>query len=420
MLNYIKRFVIGSNIESVKKNFIWNMLGSGIYAITSMILVIAVVRSIGEEKGGVFAIALTLSQMLIYIAYFEMRTFQVTDVKNEYKFKDYYTAKLFTCTAMLVISLVYILLKGYSNEKAIIIFLMCIYKMIDGYADAFEADFQKIGRLDLAGKSLCFRTIFSTTVFIVAIFFSKHTILSLIIAIIVAIIGVYIFNILIIKDFDKIEITKDFRIIINVLKSCFPLFAGVFLWTYILSASRIAIDANMPSEYQTYYTALFMPVSIINLFCTFVFRPILTTLSESYGNNEMGSFRNSIMKSITIMIGFTSFCMAGAYFIGIPILSWLYDCNLSPYRFELVFLMMSGGLNALSVIMYYILTIMRRRKSILAGYVFAAALAMVISSPLVKLYGILGAAWSYFIVTLFLCLLFLVFLFQNNRRAMDM
>lgn len=418
MLNYIKRLVIGSH-ESVKKNFIWNMLGSGIYAITSMILVIAVVRSIGEEKGGVFAIALTLSQMLIYIAYFEMRTFQVTDVKNEYKFKDYYTAKLFTCTAMLVISLIYILLKEYSHGKAIIIFLMCIYKMIDGFSDAFEADFQKVGRLDLAGKSLAFRTIFSTIVFIIMIYCFKNIILSLIVAIIAAIIGVYIFNILIIKDFDKIEITKDIRVIINVLKSCFPLFIGVFLWTYILSASRIAIDANMPSEYQTYYTALFMPVSIINLFCTFVFRPMLTTLSEDYGNKNMINFKKTIGKGIFIMILFTLFCMVGAYVLGIPILSWLYDCDLSPYRFELVFLMMAGGLNALSFIMYYILTIMRRQRRILIGYITAAVLAASLSPFLVRSSGILGAAWSYFIVILFLCIVFTFFLFKKEKNFRD-
>lgn len=39
---------------------------------------------LGEAKAGMFSIGLSIAQWLVTIAYFEIRTYQVTDVKNEY------------------------------------------------------------------------------------------------------------------------------------------------------------------------------------------------------------------------------------------------------------------------------------------------------------------------------------------------
>lgn len=419
MIDFVKKIIIGDKQESPKRNFIWNMIGSGIYALASMVLIIAVVRAVGEKEGGIFAIALTISQMLIYFAYFEMRTYQVTDAENEYQFKDYYTAKLFTCMMMVIVSLIYAGVKGYQGNKLAIILLMCFYKAIDGFADVFEGTFQKEGRLDLAGKSMGLRTVISAGTLMLVVFVTKDLVMALIAACITAILGVVVFNIMIIGEYKKIELARDLSVVKRVLVSCFPLFTGVFLWTYILSASRIAIDANMSSEYQTYYSALFMPVSVINLFCSFIFRPVLNSLALFYKNGETKRFRNSILRNMGLMMAFTVVCMLGAYILGIPVLSALYGCNLSDYRFELVFLLMAGGFNALGVIMYYVLTIMRRPKSISLGYLVSALLAAAISSPLVRIAGIKGAAFSYFLVVMFQCVLFAFLILRKDNAKGD-
>ena len=73
------------------------MIGSGVYSASSMLLSLFVINIVGAEEGGMFSIALTLSQMLVYIAYFEMRTYQITDSKNEFKFSEYHMAKIILC-----------------------------------------------------------------------------------------------------------------------------------------------------------------------------------------------------------------------------------------------------------------------------------------------------------------------------------
>lgn len=400
-----------------KENFLWNMIGSGIYSASTMLLSLYVIKFVGADQGGVFSIALTLSQMLVYIAYFEMRTFLVTDAKREFSFSEYHATKILVCILMLIVSILYTIIKAYDLKKAIVILLVCFVRFLDGYADVYEAQFQRDGRLDLAGKSLTYRTIMFVLALVLCLLLSRNLILSLVIADVIAMIGVLLFDVWVMNMLEGVTCSWKFRKIKEIITACFPLFVGVFCWTYILSASRIAIDGNMSNEYQAYYQVIFMPVSVINLFSGFVFRPMLPRLSDDYNAGHYTEFKRLLYKGILGMVVFTGICMCGAYLLGIPVLSVLSGCDLSEYRGVLVFLLFAGGFNAVAFTMYYVLTIMRCFVSILVDYIIAAVLAFVLSPVCVQKYGINGAAGSYFIVVLILSLLFSLSIFKASIKV---
>lgn len=408
---------------SEKKNFLWNMLGSGVYAASSMLLSLLVIKIVGASQGGIFSIAITLSQMLVYIAYFETRTFQVTDSTNKYRFSEYHTTKIFLCLLMILVSVVYVLvIQRYYLEKAVIVLLVCLLRLQDGYADVYEAQLQKQGRLDLAGKSLAYRTILFSVSLCVVLLLTGDLISSLIVSNILGLVGVWVFDVEVMRVVGKISVTRDMGKVKQIIMSCVPLFIGVFCWTYILSASRIAIDGNMASEFQSYYQVIFMPVSVINLFAQFLFRPLLPRFAEDYNSKKYAGFYSLLRKGIAGIFLLTIICMIGAYVLGIPVLSILSGCKLDNYRGELVFLVFAGGFNAISFTFYYILTVMRETKGILINYLIAAFVAFAISSPMVRRFGIPGAAGSYFVVVILLCILFMGVIYrryQKDIRALD-
>lgn len=411
-----RRWVVGTQPPSDKKNFLWNMLGSGVYSFISMFLSILVIRIMGEKMGGVFSIAITISQMMLYIAYFELRTFQVTDIERKFTFAQYHGAKVIACAGMMLVSIVYVVLKGYGAEKMSIVLLMCVYRMIDGYADLYEGEFQLNNRLYLAGKSMAFRSIISSGCFLAALGLTRNIVLSLCIAIAVALVALWAFDLCIERGYGRLAPSFDLKVLGRIFIQCFPLFVGAFLWVYILSASRIAVDAKMADEYQAYYQTLFMPVSIINLFATFFFRPALTTLAEQYSRRDGKAFLGKVMKLLMVIAGFTVVCMAGAYLLGIPVLSLMSGCDLEAYRGTLVLLMAAGGMNSASFFLYYVLTTMRRPVSVLIGYVSAALLSVVISGMFVEQRGIFGAALSFFVTVTYLCAVFAVCIVIHYRK----
>ena len=413
----MKKWIIGNDSPDEKSLFWWNMIGSAIYAFSSMILTYLTIRVIGADEGGIFAIGLTLAQMYVYIAYYEMRNFQVTDAKNTYTFTDYHTVKMCNCIIMMLVSLVYILFKHYEFHKACVIFLVCLYRMLDGYADVFESQFHKDGRLDIAGKSMAFRTILSVVVYFVVLIASQNLIWALIWAFISGCVGILIFNIWIYKDFGEIHVRFERTKMIGIWKDCLPLFIGMFLWTYLLSASRIAVDDVMTNEYQSYYQVLFMPVSVINLFAGFLIRPSLIVLTEYREQRDFTSFWRRIGKIILEIIAITVICMAGAYIIGIPVLTIIVGVNLSEYRGLLTFLVFAGGFNAVAYILYHVLTITRSRKSIIIGYSIASLTALIISRRLTEKLALFGASLSYLLSVAVLTVIFVICIIHENRRV---
>ena len=411
----IKKLIIGGEPTS-KSLFLWNMIGSAVYALASLVLTYLTIRIVGEVNGGVFGIALTLAQMFIYIAYFEMRNFQVTDASDKYTFAEYHTVKVINCILMMLVCVGYVFLKGYDLKKLAIVLMVCLYRMLDGYADVYEAEFHTRGRLDLAGKSMAFRTIISVGVYFAVLIVTRNVLTSVVWATISGVLGIIVFNVYVFECIGKISLSFSTKRLISIWQDCFPLFVGMFLWTYLLSASRIAVDNAMAPEYQSYYQVLFLPVSVINLLAGFLIRPSLLELTDLYSKNEMKAFWKIIIRMLLILLGFTVVCMAGAYVLGIPVLELIVACDLSEYRLMFVFLIFSGGVNALGYILYYVLTIFRRRKSIVVGYGIASLVAFFISTPFTKKWGLWGASASYLIVVSVLAVVFVICIVIQEKR----
>lgn len=409
-MSKLQKLMIGTKEVNEKKNFIWNMAGSTIFAAASMLLSFFMIHILGENQGGIFSIAITISQMMAFIAYYETRTYQVTDVEHRFAFGEYKAVKLLLCVIMMVVCAVYMFCReGGFGLKTIVILLMCVYRMIDGYADLYEGTFQSDGRLDLTGKSQAFRTLLSAGVLAAGVLCTGNMLLSILMAIAAAVVGLLLFDVLVMREFRDIRPAFSKKAIIGILKECFPLFVSSFLWTYLLSASRMAIDSNMTSNFQSYFQVLFLPVSVINLCATFIMKPVLPRMAESYNDRNTKDFMKLILRIAFLIGAFTVICMVGAYLLGIPVLSVLSGCDLKEYRGVLVFLMAAGGVNSLSYMMYYVLTSMRCTSSILISYLSASALAAVISGRMVRRGGIMGASWSFFFAVTFLLFMFLLF-----------
>ena len=153
-----------------KENMIWNMTGSFFYAFASMVLSFLVLRIAGEEQGGIFSFGFsTVGQQMFLLAYFGIRPFHITDGANQYRFGDYLHHRYGTCFLALLLGAGYLAVTGYSWQKVQIIFLLIAYKVIDGFADVYESEFQRQGCLYLTGRSNTFRTILSVGVFLVTL-----------------------------------------------------------------------------------------------------------------------------------------------------------------------------------------------------------------------------------------------------------
>ena len=192
----------------------------------------------------------------------------------------------------------------------------------------------------------------------------------------------------------------------KLLRLSFPLFLGSFLAFYIGNAPKYAIDSILSDELQACYGFIAMPVFVIGLLNNFIFNPMIHKLSVIWEQRKMGQFYRIVAEQIGVIVGITIVCIAGGGLVGTPVLSVLYNTDLTPYKMELIILLLGGGFLALSGFLVTVITIIRFQKYIVAGYGIVAFFAFYLSPAFVKQYAIMGAAMLYLILMVLLCIAF--------------
>lgn len=405
-----------------KQNMIWNMVGSFCYAFASMVLSFLVMRLAGEQQGGIFAFGFsTVGQQMFLLAYFGIRPFQITDGTGEYRFGDYLHHRYLTCGAAVLLGIGYLVLAGYDMQKTMIILLLIGYKVIDGFADVYESEFQRQGRLYLTGKSNTFRTVLSVGIFLIALITGNNLLFACAAALCAQLAGVFLFDVAVLRRLGQVHTKTDAADTSNqfpgvdyswdksrmraLTTATILLFVSVFLDFYVFSAAKYAIDAHMNDAASGYFNVIFMPTSVINLAAGFVIRPFLTYLTVCWNERRFGDFARKMRRISLIIVGLSVLAVLGVAVLGRPVLAVLelllgssYSGKLTVYNRAFGLIVLGGGFYAILNLHYYALVIMRRQRSIFGIYLVMTAAALWLAPAMVIRAGIPGAAWAYLLL----------------------
>lgn len=412
----------------IRQDVIWNAAGSLIYALASMVLAFSVIRLAGPRDGGIFGFGFsTLGQQMFIIAYFGIRPFHITDMKTEYSFGDYLLAR--RCTSLLAVaaSLAFVLIMHqigqYESDKAWVLFLLCVYKIIDGYADVYESELQRQDLLYRTGQSLAFRTTASVAALLITLAFTHNLLTAVLVTDGMQLLGTWLFAVRILKETDA-DYTVHSGAWRKLIQNTSLLFLSVFLDFYVFSASKYAVDGTLGSEFSGFFNILFMPTSFIYLIANFLIRPLLTRLALEYQKPDTDDFHKTCRSMLLSVLGLSAgISLLAALFGRFGLM--IFELLLGPkYRGRLIFqyapfllLILGGGFYALANVQYYILVTMRQQKLIFLGYLAAAVVAFLTAGGIVREYGLFGAAVSYLLLMLLLFLLFTFAVLYASGKA---
>ncbi len=293
---------------------------------------------------------------------------------------------------------------------------MCLFKGVDAVEDLFIALYQKNNRLDVAARGMTLRMFFTILIFVGSLIVSNDLMFTLMIST-VSTIGLLCGFVYLTYGVFK-EDSKCFRWanVVDLLKICFPLCAGAFLSFYIGNAPKYAIDAVLNDELQACYGFISMPVFVIGLLNNFIFNPMIYRMSILWSKRDIKVFVKKIVRQIGILAGITIGCLTGAYLLGIPVLSWLYNTDLAPYKIELLIILLGGGFLGVSGLLNSVITIIRYQNKLMWGYSCVSVLAYITSTPIVAKYGMMGAAIIYAVLMFILCCIFAGILIRGIRK----
>lgn len=406
--------------------YIWNVVGSVMNAMISVVVLMFVTRTLNDRQADIFSIAWTISQLMATIGTFQIRVYQATDVNGIFKFRQYFLFRIITICVMIICSYVYIIIRGYTGEKALVVLLMCLFRAVDSLADVYEGWFQQKERLDLAGKALTYRIVVAVAGFAICLFCTRNLISSCVVLLVSYIICFLLYDI---RYYRVVEIFREekqnnigFRWIGKMILEGTPLFINSYLMMSIMNEPKMVLDTAigqgcLEQGTQTVFNILFMPASVLNL-AYIVFRPLITKMAIMWNTGNTKDFIKVLIKIYVSLFIIAVAFLLGSALVGIPILSSVYAINLVSYKKHLLVIIIGGCIYTFAAVLDNALVVIRKQYILIISYITTYLYIKITSGSMVKYWGVIGGAVSYTsAMGVFLCVTAVMFGISFRKEA---
>ena len=384
-----------------KSAYYWNTIGGLLLSCQSVFMLIIITRICDVYTAGVFTIAFAVGNLFMNLGWYGMRKFQASDREKRFTFEEYFGSRVITVSAMVVCSFAYVLFNsaslGYSEDKTLVIIVMCIFKTIECFEDVYSGGYQREDRLDVGARMLALRQIATVPFFAVVLAVCGSLLASLVATTVFS----YLFfvgQVLFVRKRYQLPTRtgkRQWKRVFLLLKECLPLFIGAFLLFYISTAPRYAIDALLDDTAQAYFGYISMPVFVVTMVASFIYNPLITELTDQWLEGQVRVFRIRFAKISAMIFGVALVCVLGAFAIGVPVLNILFNTDISQYLVELLVLLAGGGFMAIIAFATIGITIIRFQKSLVPLYIVLAIVSYALSMFAIQSWGITGASWAY-------------------------
>lgn len=380
---------------NMQKDYFWNTLGVSLQSAVSPLLLIAVTRINGIYDSGLFSFAFSLSIIFFALGLWGGRTYQVSDVKNEFSHRSYIVVRLILAVVMLAGAAAFAVVNNYDATKTAIIVTLVLFKALESVSDSIYGVLQVNNRLYIAGRSLVIKSTLACLAFILIDFLSGNLFLSAM--------GVVAINIAVILLYDlphtrrlediSLELARIGRYTkeaLVIMERCAGVFVVIFLATFSLNIPRYFVDKFYP-EQVGYYGIIAMPITLIVLFMSFVLQPNIVNLAKAYSKKRYKVFNKTVTKLLLITTLLGVGILVATIAFGVPVLNLVFAVDFSNYHTALLIMVAGGIINALVTVYINLLIIMRHFKAQFYALLFTNVALVAVSAASVAKGGLVVA-----------------------------
>ena len=378
--------------HSLKRNMLWNSVGSFGNLLCQWLVTLLVVRlSSTYEPAGYLNLAISVTAIFGTAATFNLRTYIISEDRSEYSSSVYSGFRVFTCLAATLLCLVYALQFGYDVTQLSCVALYMMFRIVDAITDLIYAFEQKESCMEPGGKGMLLRGVVSLLSFALT-FVTTQNIVAGIAAMCVASLAVLLFfDVPRVREFGSFAPALDLPKQAELLKSGGIITATSFLSDWVVTYSRQAITMVLGNELMGAYATVAAPVVIVQVGISYVFNPLLPRLHQNYQNNNKELYYKDVARVFLAIVVFTAASLLGAVVLGQPALSLLYGASISSYYYLLPTLVLATALNALQWFLRILLVMQREMVAQFFACAAALAICFAVSPTVISHFGVIGA-----------------------------
>ncbi|MDR2599841.1 MAG: lipopolysaccharide biosynthesis protein [Oscillospiraceae bacterium] len=383
------------------QNNIWTFLSSAVSAGYTFVIVMITTRWVGLRESGAISFALSIAMLFSGFIIYGIRPYQSTDIKQENSFLVYFGMRvittILTCIAFIVFLLIGRLIFNFDDFRMITSLLMFFIFLVSSFADVFMGELQRKGLMRIAGRMIA--SVFSLAIIvylIVLLITDGSIVLSLIFSCVVVFFTFIAWIWKYQSYFDQIRVKFDIPEIKALIWKVTPLFLSGTAFVYLYSMQRYYLGFLNQDDYVAIVTFLIMPATALQLLIGTVFGGAeMTRTAKIYANGQIKELKKRINLQLLYALGIAILFILCSLAFGLPLLSWIFDEDLSAYKFEFLIVSIGGSFLCFQTALGTIIVIMRAQKMYLYCLLGVAFIVAPIMWFVIRSYSILGAAYSF-------------------------
>ena len=373
-------------------------VGNFIYLGVQWLISIVLVRVGGFEDAGYFSLAMTYGNIFCVFANYGLRTFQVSDIKNEYKDSTYIISRVITIAISAILCFGFTsLFMGYSRNLNLLILCYIFYKLSESYADVITGIWQKAGNMLFIGISYTLKGISSLGSFLVVYHFTQNLLLSTFLMAVTHFVILTVFDFSVTKKyinhfklyhcFDKNELTALLKL--GFITMTFNVFSVLFS-----SIPRLIVERKLSVEMLGVFSSLYNPTVIISTFAIGILLPVVPKMAMYYQQGNKKALKKVVFLCDGIIV-LTGILGAGVtYLIGKLVFAFVFGNEILKY-FDLFYVFIAISVLIATTNCYSSLLIATRKfKPLLFFAVFSSILVFGLSLYTIPKYSIYGGAYA--------------------------
>lgn len=371
---------------------------------------------------GMLQLAMTVTNVFSSVANYNMRAFQVSDVKSEYSAGHYIASRILTGLFAFLICIVYSLFWGYKPYTLLCIGIYMLFRLSESFSDVLHGVDQKNSRMDHVMVSYVSRGLLMLLGFFLLLKFTGRIGISVAGLALTTWIIVVFYDLPVTGRYDRLRPVFKRQVLFRLLSVCLPGMLAAVAFTAIVSIPRQYLGKMEGDLLLGYYATVSTPLVFVQVLLNSLMNPAIGDLAKDWFDNNLAHFKKLTLKLTALVILVGAVTLGGVALLGKPVMAAIFGSAISPYVYLMIPVTGCAVLYAVSCITFNLLYILRKLKGLLVISLVSLLFGIFASRPLIRLAAANGVSFCVmgsYVVFIILSLTLVCRETKRKRRSFD-
>lgn len=368
---------------SVRRNSAFNLIGCLTYQGCQWLITVLVALLSGYDNSGVLSYAMSIGNIFLPVATFNLRTYQVSDIEGKFSEGEYIAFRFLTIAIAFLLIVPYSIISTANASWLLPTLLYLLFKADEAICDVLSGVSQKGGRMDYIGISQFSRGLAVIGGFCIPLITTHDLNFAILAMFILCAVITLTYDFPHACRFGDIEVSISFSNVRKLISDGLPLVVSATFASMIVTYARQVFGNEYGSTMLGYYAAVATPSVLVQAAARYLYSPVLVPLATRWKEYNVTNFIKYFLRSLLI-IAAGVICMAlPLIFLGPNLLELVYSKEILIYCHLIPIMVLGTALNTFVYYLMDVLVVVRNLKGAVIASVIGFIICLVTVKPLI-------------------------------------